>query len=57
MTWLHIRDEEMIEWSERKGNHLYKMAEHYEKEAARLQGHFIEPAVPQIRCYSNWRRL
>ena len=35
VTRLRVGDENMIEWHERKGDHVFEMAEYYEKEAAK----------------------
>ena len=42
MTWWHHGDEEMMEWSERKGDHLYSMVELYEREAVKATDQLYE---------------
>ena len=35
MMWWRIWDEDIVEWSERKGDHIFDMDECYQKEAAK----------------------
>ena len=34
-TWWRVGDEDMVVWSERKGEHVFEMDKYYEKEAAK----------------------
>ena len=42
MTWWRHGDEEMVKWSERKGDQLYNMVELYEREAVKATHQLYE---------------
>ena len=39
----------MVEWSERKGDHIFDMAEYYEKKSAKASKDFTRSSVPRTR--------
>ena len=50
MTSWHNGDEDMVEWSERKGYHMFKMAEYYEKETAKASTEHLIRAISSMKC-------
>ena len=57
MTWWCVGDEDMTEWSERKGDHIFDMAEYYEKEAAKALSELHRVIGFSDPMTYSWRRI
>ena len=53
----HNGDEVIVEWNEMKGDHMFEMAEHYEKEAATASRGLPKIIASSDPMMHSWRRI
>ena len=57
VTWWCVGDEDMMEWSERKGDHIFDVAEYYGKEAAKGLSKLHRVIGFSDPMMYSWRRI
>ena len=57
MTWWRIGDEDIVEWSERKGSQIFDMAKYYGKEVAKASRELHTIIDSPDAMMNSWRSI